>query len=75
MKLHVESKHQGVSFVCDQCGYKASRRSNLKRHDESSHEGVCYMCDQCNVNIKQLKKRVNIKQLAIEKFSLKEHAE
>ena len=27
LKMHIESKHDGVFYNCDQCGYKAIRKS------------------------------------------------
>ena len=38
LKEHAEWKHHGVSFACDQCGYKVSQIGKLKRHFESTHD-------------------------------------
>jgi len=37
---HKESKHEAVSYSCDQCEYSAGSHSNLKRHKESKHEVI-----------------------------------
>ena len=47
LKIHQQSKHEGVRYVCNQCEYSATTRGDLKRHQESLHEGVLYSCDQC----------------------------
>ena len=39
LKLHIESKHEGVKFACMQCEYQATRQSALTRHIQSKHEG------------------------------------
>ena len=44
--------NQGVSYNCDQCDYKTTRKDNLKRHKLTKHEGVSYNCDQCDYKAK-----------------------
>ena len=41
------SKHEGIVYSCQQCSYKATQQSNLKRHQESVNEGVKYSCNKC----------------------------
>ena len=48
LKMHKESKHEGIRYPCDQCDYAASMAKDLKRHKESKHEGIRYPCDQCD---------------------------
>ena len=48
LRLHVESKHEGVRYPCNQCDYKATREVHLRRHKEIKHEGVRYPCDKCD---------------------------
>ena len=33
--MHIESLHEGVKNPCDECKYKASALSTLKKHKES----------------------------------------
>jgi len=41
------SKHEGVRYPCDKCGYAATIPAHLKRHIECIHEGVRYPCNHC----------------------------
>ena len=47
LKIHVESKHEGVRYPCNQCEYAATQPGVLKIHIENIHEGVRYPCGQC----------------------------
>ena len=40
MKTHLDSKHKGIKYNCDQCDFKASAAGWLKRHRASQHEGI-----------------------------------
>ena len=48
LRTHVESKHEGIRYTCDQCDYKATLKKDRKKHKESQHEGVRYPCDKCD---------------------------
>ena len=48
---HVESKHEGVKFLCDQCNYKATQKGHLKAHIQSKHENVKFHCDKCDFKV------------------------
>ena len=37
----------GIFHRCDQCEYKCSYRSNLRRHIMSEHQGIRYHCEKC----------------------------
>ena len=37
LKKHIESIHEGVRFPCDQCDYKATQKTNLKKHRKGKH--------------------------------------
>ena len=39
--------HEDVKYLCDQCDYKATLKTNLLTHIKSKHMGVKYPCDQC----------------------------
>ena len=41
-KRHIESKHEGVRYLCDKCKYAVTSAIHLKRYIESKHEGVRY---------------------------------
>ena len=47
------SVHEGIKYHCDQCDYKATLKSNLKKHNMSIHEGIKYQCDQCDYKATQ----------------------
>ena len=42
LKLHIQSKHDGIGYACgecDQCSYRASKKQNLEKHmQEYLHE-------------------------------------
>ena len=46
---HKQAVHEGVTYDCNQCDYKATLKANLKAHIESKHEGIrkfaCNFCD------------------------------
>ena len=47
LKYHIESKHDGIYYNCNECGYTSSFKGNLKTHIKTKHEGTCYSCKQC----------------------------
>ena len=47
LKVHRESKHEGVRYPCNECEFAATAAFVLKRHKESKHEGVRYPCNEC----------------------------
>ena len=50
---HVQSKHEGVRFPCDQCDYKAVQKPSLVRHIKTVHEGVKFPCEECDYKAAQ----------------------
>ena len=42
---HIQSVHEGVKYICSQCGHQAIQQSNMARHIQSVH-GVKYACNQ-----------------------------
>ena len=46
LRTHVEAKHEGICYACDQCEYKATQPGNLQRHVNSMHKGTFYHCGQ-----------------------------
>ena len=52
LTTHIQSKHEGIKNVCDQCDYRATQKSHLITHIQSKHEGIRYACDQCNFQAK-----------------------
>ena len=37
LKIHIQSKHEGVKYACNQCDYQATRQDNLKMHVKRVH--------------------------------------
>ena len=37
LKIHQQSKHEGVRYFCDQCEYQATRQEHLNVHKQSKH--------------------------------------
>jgi len=48
LKLHIQSKHEGILYSCDQCDYQAKKRDKVKLHKEVKHEGITHSCNQCD---------------------------
>ena len=47
LKVHKESKHEGIRYPCDLCKYVATEQTNFKRHKKSKHEETRFFCDKC----------------------------
>jgi len=54
LRIHIESKHQGVRYPCGDCEYAATEPRQLKRHREAKHEGIRYPCDECEYAATQM---------------------
>ena len=48
LQTHIQSKHEGIKYPCNQCDYQATQQSNLQTHIQCIHEGVKYPCNQCD---------------------------
>ena len=49
LKLHIQSKHEGLLVNCDYCSYKAISKQRLKSHITEKHAGMMFSCDHCEV--------------------------
>ena len=59
LKLHIQNKHEGRQYSCDQCNYTASQQGHLKRHKRSIHDKVKHSCGHCDfqASAKEILKR------------------
>ena len=48
----MQSVHEGVTYSCEHCDYKAKQKSDLLRHVQSLHEAVTYSCEHCDYKAK-----------------------
>ena len=48
VKIHIQSKHEGIKYPCNHCDYQATERGNLQKHIQYKHEGIKYPCTQCD---------------------------
>ena len=48
MTKHIQSKHQGVKYACNQCGKQFTFQSAQRNHIRSQHQGIKYACNQCD---------------------------
>ena len=55
IKVHKESKHDGIEYECEQCDYKSPRRLQIRLHRQSKHEGIRYQCDKCDYTGKEVR--------------------
>ena len=63
LKVHVDSNHDNVRYICDQCDYTATQKDQLKYHVESNYDETRYNCDQCDYSATrkdQLKHHVEV---------------
>ena len=37
LKRHIENKHEGIRYLCDQCEYVATQSFYLKMHQKRKH--------------------------------------
>ena len=44
---HVRFVHEGISYDCNACNFKAPTKADFKVHIRVKHEGVKFTCDQC----------------------------
>ena len=47
-KKHIQSKHEGFMYGCNQCDKQFIKRRDVTRHIKSKHEGIRYACKQCD---------------------------
>ena len=47
-RIHKQSKHEYITYNCNQCYFKIAIRQALIRHQQSKHKGVNYSCYQCD---------------------------
>ena len=40
LRRHIQSKHEGLRYACNQCEYQASYNSDLRKHIQSQHGGM-----------------------------------
>jgi len=63
LRNHRQAVHEGVTYDCRQCDYKATLKANLKIHIESKHEGIkkfaCSFCDNRYSSKQKLKYHLN----------------
>ena len=43
LKLHIKTKHEGLTYHCEMCDYKAAYSSQVKSHKLDKHDGVEYL--------------------------------
>ena len=45
---HKKAVHEGVIYICGQCGYKSTTKGHLVKHKKTVHERVKYPCRICD---------------------------
>ena len=43
LKLHIKTKHEGLTYHCEMCDYEAAYSSQVKSHKLDKHDGVEYL--------------------------------
>ena len=78
LKTHVDSKHKGIRYSCDQCDYWAKQFGCLERHINLVHLNIknynCGQCDYRATHLGDLKKHVKSVHLKISCSRKKHHA-
>lgn len=49
LRIHKQSRHEGVRFSCEECGKEFSNPSGLSLHKRTKHEGRTYDCETCGM--------------------------
>ena len=60
------------SYICGDCGLKATTEQALKTHIEAKHESKFYSCSQCDFKTtlkRYLKPHINVKHKGVKRFS------
>jgi KRAB domain-containing zinc finger protein len=62
LRQHINFKHKGINFPCEQCDYKAAGKDMLRSHIQQQHDkSTIFKCDQCEhttVNHGNLQKHI-----------------
>ena len=53
LRLHQESKHEGIRYPCNQCEFQSTSKGNFKIHQQGKHENIKYSCDECQFQSSQ----------------------
>ena len=48
LRIHHESKHEGVRWPCEHCEYQLTDKSALQKHMKKFHEDVRFNCSLCD---------------------------
>ena len=48
LRIHHESKHEGVRWPCEHCEYQLTDKSALQKHMKKFHEDVRFNCTLCD---------------------------
>ena len=51
LRFHIESKHEGLRWPCNQCDFKAWERCSLNSHIRAihrSHQPLKFKCENCD---------------------------
>ena len=60
----MKAKHEGITYNCEICDYKANFKDTLSHHLRYTHSGQEYLCDKCPRkyrNPHSLKRHVGLK--------------
>ena len=52
LQRHVQAKHEGVKYPCDECDYRATTRGNLRLHKGAKHGDSALTCEHCGFQTK-----------------------
>ena len=63
LSTHLNSVNRGEKFMCSECNYEATHRSNLATHMKAMHRGQKFYVQ--SVNMKQLGKNLLLPILSI----------
>ena len=70
MSNKIEETHKGAFYQCDQCNYKASKKTSLQKLCKGNQIRDAYSCDYCDYKATEMAVYRNTLILFIEGFAV-----
>ena len=48
LKIHIETIHKILAFVCSECDFKTFTKQSVDVHKQAKHEGIVSRCKVCD---------------------------
>ena len=64
LKIHQQSKHEGVKYSCNLCQYQTGLAGNLKKHQQFKHKGEATIHQDCINELMDVALDLEVKELS-----------